>query len=71
MQKTMSCANEKLKLLRAGETMLLKQRGHLERGVALGSQQALPSLCCCFLRWKEGKHDPKDTPFCFNCKIYE
>lgn len=67
----MSRANEKVKLLRAGETKLLKQRGHLERGVALGSQQALPSLRCSFPRRKEGKHDPKDSPFCFNCKIYE
>jgi len=41
MQKTMSRANEKLKLLRAGETMLLKQRGHLERGSA---QRAPPAL---------------------------
>lgn len=32
MQKTASRANEKLELLWAGETMRLKQRGHLEHG---------------------------------------
>lgn len=54
MQKTMSRANEKPKLLRAGETMLLKQRGHLEHGTALGSQRALPSLRRSFLCGRKG-----------------
>lgn len=71
----MSRANEKLKLLRAGETMLLKQRGHLEHGTALGSQRALPFLRRLqrrsFLLRKEGKHAQKERPFPFNCKIYE
>lgn len=75
MQKTMSRANEKLKLLRTGETMLLKQRGHLERGTVLGSQRAPPSLRRLqhrsFLLWKEGKRAQKESPFPFNCKICE
>lgn len=71
MQKTMSRANEKPKLLCAGETMLLKQRGHLERGTALSSQRALPSLRRSFLLRKEGKRAQKESPFPFNCKTYE
>lgn len=41
----MSCANEKWKLLRAGETKVLKQRGHLERGTALGSRGRRKGSC--------------------------
>lgn len=71
----MSRANEKLKLLRAGETMLLKQRGHLERGTALGSQRAPPSLRRLqrrsLLPRKEGKRAQKESPFPFNCQIHE
>lgn len=62
----MSRANEKLKLLHAGETMLLKQRGHLERGAHSGHR--LPSAAP-FCRSRKGSTLKTRAPFLFIAKF--